>query len=173
MRWNAHSIKGTAEEVLVTSRATHQDLQRLATNVELKLAALETLFKASNELGGMAKITNIKRTMTSAATVIAGDATEVANLNELDDLTSDFGDWFRSDASQNTLDWVYSDKRQEPLFVLDGRSREALAERAANHSAPRTLPVHTLPMPGAVPAADTNESNDRLSAPARLPPQML
>ncbi|EXJ71079.1 uncharacterized protein A1O5_06072 [Cladophialophora psammophila CBS 110553] len=142
--WNAHSIKGTTEELLVTSRATHQDLQRLATNVEIKLTALQTLFEHSNEADGMTKITNLKRTITSAATVIAGDTTDVANLKDLDDFTSDFGDWFRSEASQNTLDWIYSDKRQETLFTLDEPSREVLVEHAATHATARTLPVHTL-----------------------------
>jgi hypothetical protein len=92
----------------------------------------------------MTKITNLKRTITSAATVIAGDSTDVANLKDVDDLMSDFGDWFRSEASQNTLDWIYSDKRQETLFTLDGPSREVLAERATTHTIARTLPVHTL-----------------------------
>ncbi|KIW94694.1 GTP-binding protein rhoA [Cladophialophora bantiana CBS 173.52] len=91
--WNSHGIKGSTEELLVASRATHQDLQRLATNVEIKLTALHTLFEHSNEADGMTKITNLKRTITSAATVIAGDTTDVANLKDVDDFTSDFGDW--------------------------------------------------------------------------------
>ena len=70
----------------------------------------------------MTKITNLKRTVTSAAAVIAGDSTNIANLKDVDDLVSDIGDWFRSEASQNTLDWIYSDKHQEPLSTLDGPS---------------------------------------------------
>jgi hypothetical protein len=139
-----HSIKGTTDELLVTSRATHQDLQRLATNVEIKLTALQTLFEHSNEAGDIIKIMNLKRTITSAATVIAGDSTDVANLEDMNDLMSDIGDWFRSEVSQHTLDWIYSDKREENLFTLSGLSREVLAERAATHTVVRTLPVHTL-----------------------------
>jgi hypothetical protein len=94
---------------------------------------------SSNELGGIAKITNIKRTINSAATVIAGNNTDVANPAELDDLTSEFGNWFRSEASQNTLDWIYSDKREEPILGLDGLNY------AKDHTVNRTLPVHTSP----------------------------
>lgn len=82
--------------------------------------------------------------MTSAATVVAADSTDVANLNEMDDLKSDFGgDWFRSEASQSTIDWIYADKRQEPLLTIDGRSQEVLADHGAQHTITRTLPVHT------------------------------
>lgn len=107
----------------------------------------------------MTKITNLKRTITSAATVIAGDSTDIANLKDMDDLMSDVGDWFRSEASQNTLDWIYSDKREEPSFTLDGPSREVLAQRAATHTVARTLPVHTLPKLGSAltPSTSTND----------------
>jgi len=138
----------------------------------------------------MTKITNIKRTMTSAATVIAGDNTDVADLKGIDDLTSECGDWFKSEASQNTLDWIYADKRQEPLFTLDGRSQEILAERGASHIVPRTLPVHTVPKFTSMPVSDLNASSGKLthlpsgdttgvtlgshsSSPALSSPQML
>ena len=124
------------------------------------MTALQTFFEHSNEPAGMAKITNLKRTVTSAATVIAGDSTDVANLTDVNDLMSDVGDWFRSEASQNTLDWIYSDKRQETLFTLDGPAQQVLAERAATHTVTRTLPVHTLSKSTSAPTPSSS-SNDR------------
>jgi hypothetical protein len=123
-------------------RATHQDIQQLATNVEIKLTALQMLFEQSNESHGIRKVKNLKKTVSSAATVIAGDSTDVANLEESNDYLSDFGDWFRSEASQNTLDWIYADDRKEPLFILDGLPKDLLSDRSLNRANGRTLPVH-------------------------------
>ena len=111
----------------------------------------------------MAKITNLKRTVTSAATVIAGDSTDVASLTDVNDFMSDVGDWFRSEASQNTLDWIYSDKRQEALFTLDGPTQQVLAERAATHTVTRTLPVHTMSMSTSAPSPSSSSNDRRLN----------
>jgi hypothetical protein len=127
---------------LETSRATHQDIQQLATNVEIKLTALQMLFEQSNESHGMRKVTNLKKTVSSAATVIAADGTDVANLDESNDYLSDFGDWFRSETSQSTFDWIYAEDRKEPLFILDGLPKDFLSDRSKNRTDGRTLPVH-------------------------------
>jgi hypothetical protein len=100
------------------------------------------LFEQSNESHGIRKVTNLRKTVSSAATVIAGDSTDVANLDESKDYLSDFGDWFRSEASQNTLDWIYADDRKEQLFILDGLPEDLLSDRSINRANGRTLPVH-------------------------------
>lgn len=128
---------------MATSKATHQDLQQLATNVEVKLTALQSLFENTNQGDQAATIANLKKTVTSAATVISSGATEILDVAEFDDFTSDVGDWFRSEASLATLEWIYSDNRDQPLFSLDVPSLKSHTTLDPSHArGGRTLPVH-------------------------------
>lgn len=102
--------------------------------MDIKLTALQSLFEISNHASGVTKLANLKKTVASAATVIAGENNDVANLEEVDDVMSDFGDWFRSEASQNTLDWIYNEKRHDPLFTLEDPDFRATAAHTARNT---------------------------------------
>lgn len=82
-------MQSTTEEILSTSKQTHRELEQLATTVEVKLNTLQAIFQNDKEDSRLVSVKNLKKTVISAATVISGGATDVANL---DDFASDFGD---------------------------------------------------------------------------------
>jgi hypothetical protein len=101
-------------------------------------------------------VRNLKKTVISAATVISGGATDVANL---DDFASDFGDWFRSEASQATLDWIYSESPGKQIFSIE--TLPLAARTDINASTARTLPTHAV-------SGSTAATKAILSAPKSL-----
>jgi len=130
--------------------------------------------------------------MNSAATVVSGHTTDVADLQDLRDVTSDYGDMFDFAASQFTLDWVYPDRLQEPGLAMRDQSQVARAERPAERSDVQSLPVHqemahhSSLMPKIMTTTDSSDltlpsssihidviSRSAASAPALLGPQML
>lgn len=90
------------------------------------LTALHSLFQFSDHARGMTKLANLRKIVASAATMIAGNCSDVASLEEVDDFMSDSGDWSRSEASQNTLDWFYANKPRETLFTPRGLVSQVL-----------------------------------------------
>ncbi|RDI89343.1 hypothetical protein Vi05172_g864 [Venturia inaequalis] len=41
------------------------------------------------------------------------------DVSDMPDYLSDFGDWFQSESSLTTLQWIYSDVREQPLFAQE------------------------------------------------------
>jgi hypothetical protein len=58
--------------------------------------------------------------VTSAATVMSSRSTILSDADQdipdIPDYMSDFGDWFHSESRVKTLQWIYSDVREQPLF---------------------------------------------------------
>lgn len=106
---------------LITSSETLQlDIQRLATNLDVKLVALEAAVQRQNRPDGLTSVNHLKATITSASTVMSSKATVMSlprdDVSDMPEYMSDFGDWFRSESSVTTLQWIYSDVRDQPLF---------------------------------------------------------
>jgi hypothetical protein len=108
----------------------------------VKLTALQSLFEITNQSDRAVTVTNLKKTIISAATVISSGATNIDDVVQLDDLASDFGDWFRSETSAATLNWIYSDTREEPLFSLDIQRLNSHSALNLPYNGERTLPIH-------------------------------
>lgn len=98
----------------------HEDIQRLATNVDIKLTALHRMFEQFHQQSQLNAVNNLRDTVRSAATVISSASTAFSAEDEVSEEIreefSDFGGWFKRETSQETLNWIYSDSREEPLF---------------------------------------------------------
>ncbi|KAE9993713.1 hypothetical protein EG327_003723 [Venturia inaequalis] len=96
-------------KLISTSENLQLDIQRLAINLDRP--------------DGLLSIDHLKATVTSAATVMSSKTTVVSSAGEdvsdMPDYLSDFGDWFQSESSLTTLQWIYSDVREQPLFAQE------------------------------------------------------
>lgn len=113
-------LKKDTTRLITSSETIRLDIQRLATNLDVKLVALEAAVKKQQRLDRLDSVNHLKATVMSAATVISSRTTTLSasgdDLSDMPDYTSDFGDWFRSEASNATLRWIYSDVKDQSLF---------------------------------------------------------
>jgi hypothetical protein len=108
--------------LITNSEAIHLDIQRLAVNLDVKLVALEAAVRSQQRANGLESVNHLKATVTSAATVMSSKTTMRSKpddeSSDIPSYMSDFGDWFHSESASTTLQWIYSDVRDQPLFNL-------------------------------------------------------
>lgn len=127
--WSEIEVQKQTARIMNTSDEMYQDIQRLATNVDIKLTALHRMFEELHQHGQLSTINNLRNTVRSAATVISSASTALSADEEVSEEIreefSDFGDWFKPEISQSTLNWIYSGRRDEPLFDCMGHNPES------------------------------------------------
>lgn len=124
MLWTSHNqtlLTQDTAKLISSSENLQLDIQRLATDLDVKLVALEAAVQGQQRLDGLLSINHLKATVTSAATGMSSKTTVMSSAREdvsdMPDYLSDFGDWFQSESSVTTLQWIYSDVRDQPLFA--------------------------------------------------------
>ena len=103
----------------------HADIRRLATNLDVKIHGLQQMFSGGIQQSRIDGVMHLKEFIQSAATVLSSTST-VLSIDESidedaepdDDFRSDFGDWFKTEVTVSTLDWIYSTDRNTPIFDL-------------------------------------------------------
>ena len=102
----------------------HQDIRRLATNLDVKLTAVQELFINSQEQAHAEAVNNLKNCVRSAATVlssvgpVAPDEMQEAEIETVD-CASEVTGRSSFEALDSTLRWVYSVSRVSPQPRID------------------------------------------------------
>lgn len=112
----------------------HQDIRKLATNLNVKLQALQVTSHNNHQQAQIDSVNNLKEciqsaasVLSSASTVLSEDQEELSGENV--DFMSDFGDLFDREFSQSTLDWIYSTPTDYvPNNLIDTMPRRLMIE---------------------------------------------
>ena len=111
-RWSSLSVQVSTAQMLPNLAAIQTDMRRLATNLDIKLQAIEELSKTSDKEAQSRKVTNLKNCVRSAATVLSSAST-VASMHEqdpsqvIDDHMSEIESvWIQPEALEATRSWV-------------------------------------------------------------------
>lgn len=140
--WNQVSMKETTAQILPNLDAMHEDIRRLATNLNVKLQALQQTFENSSQQIQVRGIANLKDFAQSAATVLSCASTISRGDVETDsvfDINSELGDfdWYQSGASTATLSWIYS--QTGDCFLFESGERGSIQiDQAGNGTSTST-----------------------------------
>lgn len=110
-RWNSFSIQETTSKILPNLDVLQDDIRRLATNLDVKLQAMQLASVASNQQDQINSVNNLQSCVRSAATVLSSASTMASYQQdasyEVDDVTSEIGrDWFQTGTVEATKSWV-------------------------------------------------------------------
>ncbi|KAK2592723.1 hypothetical protein QQS21_009566 [Conoideocrella luteorostrata] len=121
-------IREDTTNLLRRSETLHQDLSRLAANLDVKLTALESMVGAKQRPNSNASVRHLKDCVQSAAKIVSSASTVMSekvgdSSGDNWDFASEFGDWFNSDLNDLTLRWIQSqeDDSRSPAGIFDKR----------------------------------------------------
>lgn len=110
-RWNSFTIQERTSKILPNLDILQDDIRRLATNLDVKLQAMQQASVASDQQDQINGVNNLKSCVRSAATVLSSASSMASNIQgtfyEVDDDASEFeGDWFQAETVEATKSWV-------------------------------------------------------------------
>jgi hypothetical protein len=121
------TIKEDTSKILRSSDNIYHDLNRLATNLNVKLAALETILKDRNKSSGtstdIVSVKHLQRCVRTAATMVTSASTAIMGdeMRERDEESWDVAselEWLQdafADHTDLTLNWVASQSAEHPV----------------------------------------------------------
>ncbi|ORY12913.1 hypothetical protein BCR34DRAFT_600219 [Clohesyomyces aquaticus] len=152
------TIEDNTSKLLSSSHDLHEDLDRLAKSINVRLMALEMAFKGqSGSTGtGAASVEHLRDCVRTAATVVTSASTVLDEGNENAwDVTSEFG-WLELNSSaQNdlTLDWIESQSTEQLDSQLvtgnntSGEFRPSSTPPSATSAPPTTVVTRPVKSP--------------------------
>ena len=107
-RCKSCSIHESTTRILPNLQLMHDDIRRLATNLDVKLQAMQEASVASKQDNQIDSINNLKQTVRSAATVLSSTSTAASlddqrKSQEIDDVSSETGNGV---AIESTTSWI-------------------------------------------------------------------
>lgn len=125
--------------VLKNTGNIHDDLNRLANNLEIKLTALESMFKDRHQYSSTASVSHLQDCVTTASTVVTSASTVLLDHShsihdDEEDVSSEFA-WFQRDYdthSSLTLDWVTSQNADQFIERSSDSSSQQIAPGNVN-----------------------------------------
>ncbi|KAK3896726.1 hypothetical protein C8A05DRAFT_39724, partial [Staphylotrichum tortipilum] len=155
--WNSVSAQKTAAKVLPGLDAIHQEIRRLATNVDIKIQAMQDLMIGAHESSTIKTAERLKCCIHSAASVLSSASTAMLEVMEEDDGGGSIsGDLAAKDVAA-VLAWIQNNAFETALdggpTAPDGEgdaaaALAALSGRRAQREAPeQTFPDPILPTP--------------------------
>jgi hypothetical protein len=154
------TIKDDTSRILSNSEELHHDISRLATNLEVKLTALEMVLNDRNNRNGSTNtsVRHLQTCVKTAATIVTSASTvqaEALDDPSVDtwDISSEFG-WLTNDAdfhSSLTLNWIASQTTESASPEVQSQAshvtetQQALAEPPVSLAvSPRSLQVDAV-----------------------------
>ncbi|CZR54876.1 uncharacterized protein PAC_04760 [Phialocephala subalpina] len=142
-------LKQNTTQLIASSETIQQDIQRLATNLDVKLVALDAAVRRQQWPDRLGSVNNLKATVTSAATVLSSKTTKRSASDDessvMPDYMSDFSDWFRSETSNGSSDTASALGAQNGTELSRNSSRppaqSAVSDRPSETRMMTTSPV--------------------------------